>query len=369
MAGILKSLPVAATIAIGSAVATAVQIRLADSPLRVPESAEGLPTWLVTAPNPWMVLTALLALVAGSAAIARRRRRSLNRAPASSEPALTDPPRLFPWSLTSAEREEAQRLGLFGGPAPELPDLTDPQNRMLPNLATAAARQQFTRRIALAERLSAAPGMADLQREVWDGHMKLGELAMMERSLLDAMFSFEAALDAVEKWATTEPAFGGWQIPMLETHLKLGDTAQAIGVHSSARAHYEHGLRVAEKMARSAEPGSQHNLVVFHNKLGDAALVTGDPAAARRHFEAGLGIAQQRAAEDPAAAEGRRDLAIVTAYFGQLAHVEGDRVTAVRRIEEAEAMIRALVRELPDHARFARDVTWIGDCLRVVRGY
>lgn len=355
-------------IAIAAAVATTVQIASGDAPPPLPASAESLPRWLATPPNPWFLLTALVALLAGATVLARRRAAAARRE-AARRPPPADPRRPFPWSLTPGERKEAERLGLFGGPPPELPDLDDPQVRSAPGLAVAAATREFTLRLVLARRLAAAPGMYDMEREVWDSHIKLGEIEMMARSFVGAMFSFEAALDLVERWATGRAPSGGWHIPMLETHLKLGDAARAIGIHSSMRAHYEHGLRIAEQLAAGAgDAGAWHNLLVVHNKLGDGLAEAGDLTAARRHLEASLDIAERQAAAEPRNVEARRDRFVVEAHFGRLAHAEGDSAEAMRRFDKAEAIIRDLAREAPEQRRFGRDLTWLDDCMRKARG-
>lgn len=365
MASVLKSLPVAWTIAAVSAVATAAQIRLADPPLRLPRSIGSLPDWLISAPNPWPLLTGLLAVLAAWRVAARWAATSAR--PGSGRPPAgrsqqSDPS--FPCFL-QGEFEEARRLGLFDDPIPEDPDPSSIQSwRLLPNFEAEVWRQKLARRVVLAEKLSAAfPENPAWPTIISDDLIRLGNIAMAKREWAEAERRFAAALRLAEKLAAADPACAEWQLCLGQTFGLLGELAIARGKESRGRRHFNDGHAVAERMA-AAEPANmlyQYNLAASHHNLGKMALKARRLSEARRHIQISLPIFERSAAAYAANPQFQRDLAMCHAGLGRVAELEGNRTEAIRRLGTAEEMLSGVTERFPNYPNYARDLAIVRD--------
>ncbi|MFZ4381773.1 MAG: hypothetical protein ACOYO0_07405, partial [Sandarakinorhabdus sp.] len=95
------------------------------------------------------------------------------------------------------------------------------------------------------------------------------------------------------------------------------------------------------------------------NKLGDIARAEGDLPAARAAFQAGLTIRDRLAARDPGNSEWQRDLFVSQFKIADLAARAGDTAEARRQFSAARAVIGALAARFPDHPGFRKDLAMI----------
>ncbi len=347
MAGLLKSHPIALTIAAVSAVATAAQIWLAESPLRVPESVGGFPAWL---------LTALLALIAGWVAIGLRFRRSPANAELRRRGRAGDAGGL---QLSEAEFFEARHLGLLGAPA-TVKFGADRANPLPPELEAILVRRQLVRRLVLAERLVLAfPGDPDRRFDVSDSHLKLGQLAQAVGDRVEARRQYQASCAIAEELAALHPGRVAWQHQLMMSYSGLGDQAMATGDRAEAQRCFEAALAAAERIAAAQPADSAWQLcsLLCRNALCGIAIGQGDLEQARHQLETGFPLAQALLSRDPADAVAQRELFMCHAHHGQLADAEGDRAEAARHFTEAESVISALLLSRPDNRGFATDLT------------
>ncbi|MEM7455133.1 MAG: tetratricopeptide repeat protein, partial [Planctomycetota bacterium] len=175
------------------------------------------------------------------------------------------------------------------------------------------------------------------QRELSVVFNNLGDLCVSEGDLSGAREHFEAALEARERPAASDPGNAGWQRDLSVSLEKLGNLCVSEGDLSGAREHFEAALEARERLAAS-DPGNagwQRDLSVSLNKLGDLCVSEGDLSGAREHFEAALEVARRLAASDPGNAGWQRDLSVSLERLGNLCVSEGDLSGAREHFEAA----------------------------------
>ena len=101
----------------------------------------------------------------------------------------------------------------------------------------------------------------------------------------------------------------------------IGDVRQAQGDLAGARASYEAGLSIRERLARQdpANAQWQRDLAISHIRIGLVRQAGGDLTGARESFEASLAILEPLTRQDPTNAQWRDDLGYVQ---GKLAEIE-----------------------------------------------
>ena len=290
-------------------------------------------------------------------------------------------------------------------------DLSVSHNR-LGNIAVAAgdlgeAKQRFGTSNAIFERLAAGePDNAQWQRDLSVSHERLGDIAVAAGDLGEARRWYEAGLIISERLAAQEPDNTERQRDLSVSHNKLGDIAEAAGDPREARRRFEAGHAIAEQLA-AQEPGNaewQRDLSVSYNNLGDIAMAAGNLHEARRLFGAGLAIRERLTTRQPDNAEWQRDLsyshtalgtieaqagnldparshfavgleidrhlaalepqnivwqhdtAISYLQIAGLDEAQGDIASAKAALEQAEAIVVALIDRTPDDYRYLRDL-------------
>jgi tetratricopeptide (TPR) repeat protein len=370
VAGILKSHPVALTIAAVAAVATALQLGLADPPLRPPQGPGDLPRWLIVPPNPWLLLTAVIAILTAWSVLGSSR-------PASSRkpgPGRDESNRQGSPYLTPAELAEAMQLGLRGGGATADRDVLDPPDPRTLSLQPGRIEQvrtKLARRLVLAQRLAvASPDDPDCQQELLQSYSKLGDWAQLNGDLDEADRQFRAGLAFAEDLTVADPSRSAWQRWVMTGHIRLGDAALAAGDRPRAWRHFEAALPIAAARAAADpdEPMWQQCLSMCLKQAGSRALATGDTKLARDHYEASLAIVEAQAAAHPDDAEWQHGLAVIYNSLGQLAFAEEDRSEAARRFRRGESVMAALAERCPDEPRYARELVLLRRNVKLASG-
>jgi len=190
-------------------------------------------------------------------------------------------------------------------------------------------------------------------------HHEFGGLLMIEGELPEARAEFESGLTIAEKLATYEPGNTERQRDLSVSYERLGDVEVAAGNLGAARERYEAGLAIREKLA-AHEPGNtewQRDLSVSYERLGDVERAAGNLGAARERYEAGLAIADKLAAHEPGNTEWQRDLSISHNKVGDVEVAAGHLGAARKRYEAGLAIREKLAAHEPGNTEWQRDLS------------
>jgi tetratricopeptide (TPR) repeat protein len=198
----------------------------------------------------------------------------------------------------------------------------------------------------------------------------IGDVRQTQGDLSGARAAYEAGLVIAERLARQDPANTVLQRDLTVSYNKIGEVCQAQGDLTAARAAYEAGLAITERQTRQdpADAAWQRDLSISHNKIGDLRLAEGDLLGAQAAYEAGLAIAERLARQDPANVVWQRDLSISHNQIGDVRLAQGDLAGAQAAYETSLTVIERLARQDQANTGWQRDL-WlshnlIGDVLQ-----
>ncbi|MFZ4381803.1 MAG: hypothetical protein ACOYO0_07565, partial [Sandarakinorhabdus sp.] len=296
--------------------ATYAQWQASNPPVVLPTAWSSVPDWLATSPNPWMTATALLSALGAVGAIQQLffapktatpeqvaeqgvlTRTKVDETAASTIAAIKADKlaqtleAIRTNSLTSEQLAEL-RQSLAQTAADAGNTSADLAGTFVDTVATLATADDPGLRAAAASEVAGDAGSAFRQL------MALGEAGASDAAArfrdagaLAAPFDVAQAIAAYARAADIAPDDCWTWINLARLHQSTGDLV-------SARRAAERGRQVAT---------DERDGMAVDNKLGDIARAEGDLPAARAAFQAGLTIAERLAARDPGNSEWQRDL-------------------------------------------------------------
>jgi tetratricopeptide (TPR) repeat protein/tRNA A-37 threonylcarbamoyl transferase component Bud32 len=216
-----------------------------------------------------------------------------------------------------------------------------------------AALQQYRASLELATGLAArAPGDIQRQRDLADGHDRVGDV-------LFAQGNAAAALDEYRAAATVRaalPARDDVQRDLVAGHQRIGAVVFARGDVAAALAEYRAALALAEPLAAKL-PAMQVDVAACHERIALAIAQQGDPAAALVELRAALAVDDALAAKAPGDADRQRDLATVHTEVGNVLLAQRDAGGALPEYRAALALSEALAANDPTNAMRQRAVS------------
>ncbi len=116
-------------------------------------------------------------------------------------------------------------------------------------------------------------------------------------------------------------------------------------------------LNAARDAALAAEhaAGDERERSVAADEVGDVLREGGDLAGAKARYEAGLGVRERLARDNPGSAEAQRDLSISYERLGDVLEAQGDIAGAIARYARSHPIARAIADANPSHPGLARD--------------
>ena len=133
---------------------------------------------------------------------------------------------------------------------------------------------------------------------------------------------------------------------------RLGDLDEKLGDLNGARADFEAGLAVRQKIS-AADPTNtdlQYYVSAFLRRLGDLAVKQGDLAGARKAYEDCLAIRQRLSASDPSSAQLQNAVALDLEDLAGVAFSQNDLATARADYDACLAIRRQLADADPTNA-------------------
>ncbi len=194
-----------------------------------------------------------------------------------------------------------------------------------------------------------ATELAPDDAKTWDDYARAaqeaGRMAEAKAAFAEAARLAGAKGDAyTEYWAT----------------LGLGDVAIAQGSLPEALRQYRTAQGAAERAAKSDRnnAGWQRDLSVSYNKVGDVLVAQGNLPEALKSFRDSLSIRERLAKADPNNAGWQRDLAVSHAKLAGVHLRAGGRDQALAALRQGLAIMERMAKLSPDNARWQQDVIW-----------
>ena len=115
------------------------------------------------------------------------------------------------------------------------------------------------------------PGNTAWQRDLWLGHVRLGDALGRRASAQHALAEYRKSLAIAQKLAAIDPRNTDWQRELAISYSKIGDMLLAAERHEEALTEYRRSHVIREQLA-AADPGNtqwQRDLSVNHSRIGD----------------------------------------------------------------------------------------------------
>jgi tetratricopeptide (TPR) repeat protein len=225
--------------------------------------------------------------------------------------------------------------------------------------------------LAAVERLAAAdPGNARLQRDLSVSNERIGDVLMALGELDAALEQYRASLGRMAPLRDADPANADLQRFTSVTLNKIGDVLVAKGNLAEALKSYRESLAIMDRLAKSdpSNAGWQRDLSVSYNKIGDVLLSQGNLDEALASYREDLAIASRLAAADPSNAAWQRDLSVSYNKVGDALVALGKLDDALASYREGLAIRARLAKSDPSNAGWQYDLgisnERIGDVLK-----
>ena len=149
--------------------------------------------------------------------------------------------------------------------------------------------------------------------DFWDELQQLDQAGEAYQNMLEAARTLDTAYHA--DWTRKNLA---------DSYDKLGHICKARGDLAGAKAFYEKGYAISERLAAKTDTVlARRDLSVGYNKLGDICRKQGDLAGAKDFYEKSLVIREWLAAETDTV-ETQRDLIVACYQLGDICRLQGD---------------------------------------------
>lgn len=185
-----------------------------------------------------------------------------------------------------------------------------------------------------------------------------GDRLLEQGDLAGALREHRAALESMERLASSNPSNVVYERDVSLSHLKVADILRALDDRAGAQAHYRSALAIDEKLAAS-DPSKvlwQADLATAHNRLGVVLRSMGNLAGALREQRVALAIGERLAASDPSNVIWQQGVAAARSGIADVLALQGDQVGAFRESRAALAILEHLASSNPSDSRLQRDV-------------
>jgi tetratricopeptide (TPR) repeat protein len=183
----------------------------------------------------------------------------------------------------------------------------------------------------------------------------LGDIALRRGDLAGAKARYEQGLKIRERLARDESDAEA-QRDLSVSYERLGDILGRAGDLAGAKARYEQGLNIFERLARDeSDAQAQRDLSVSYIRLGDILARAGDLAGAKARYEQGLKIFE-RLARDESDARAQRDLSVSYARLGDMLERTGDVKGAIGFYEKSLPIASRIARANPSNPELQNDL-------------
>lgn len=188
---------------------------------------------------------------------------------------------------------------------------------------------------------------------------ELGDLALQAGDLAGAKAKFEDGLIIRQKLTRGNPNSLQARRDVSTSLERLGDVALQAGDLTGAKARFEESLTIACELATDSSnfAQAQRDVSIVLERLGDVALQMGDLLGAKARFAESLVLDRKVAEANPSSAQAQRDVSVSLGQLGSVAMQAGDLAAAMVWFEENLMMRRKLAKDDPSSARAQRDVS------------
>ena len=209
------------------------------------------------------------------------------------------------------------------------------------------------------DRLAQAdPNNAGWQRDLSISQEKVGNVLVAQGNLPEALTSFRASLAIRERLAQADPGNAQWQRDLSISQEKVGDVLVAQGNLPEALTSFRASLAIRERLAQ-ADPGNaqwQRDLSVSNERLGDVYLAQRDLAAALEQYRASLNRMIPIRDADPSNMDLQRFTSVTLTKVGNVLVAQGNLPEALKCFREDLAIAERLAQADPNNAGWQRDV-------------
>ncbi len=230
---------------------------------------------------------------------------------------------------------------------------------LLESVATgfeARAAQNNKQAAAAYRQLGAIAGLADPKkaREAYANAARL-DPSDIESVAWHAWFAWDAGdlaeADTAYRQVLTLGTAGRDDEWLFWARLGLGDTREARGDLTAARAEYDQGASIADRLAR-ADPGNagwQRDLSVSYDNVGDVLVAQGNLPEALTSYRDSLAIADRLARADPGNAGWQRDLSVSYEKVGDVLVAQGNLPEALKSYRDEFTIQQKLIERDPSN--------------------
>ena len=214
----------------------------------------------------------------------------------------------------------------------------------------------------LAHALAAAPLAPTSGPAAWHTLktvIQIGDFRVSRGELSPARAAYEEGVRIAERLAKADPGNAGWQRDLSVSYNKVGDVLKAQGNLPEALKAYRHSVTIFERLAKAdpANAGWQRDLSVAYNKVGDVLVAQGNLPEALKAYRDSLAIFERLAKADPGNAGWQCDLGISNERIGNVQMAQGDLAAALKSYETRRDIISRLAEADPANAGWQRDLS------------
>jgi tetratricopeptide (TPR) repeat protein len=168
-----------------------------------------------------------------------------------------------------------------------------------------AAATDYDQSLAIFRRLVTGDASVSLQNRLAAVLQDEGDLKVATGDFKGARAAYDEGLAIRQKLTAAAPKDVGLQDELASFYQRIGDLQEKIGDLTGAQAAYQQGLAIRQALS-GADPSNadlEYYTSAFMRRLGDLAVKQGDLATARKEYEACLAIRQKLSAANPSSAQ------------------------------------------------------------------
>jgi tetratricopeptide (TPR) repeat protein len=214
--------------------------------------------------------------------------------------------------------------------------------------------------LAIRERLAKSdPGNAKWQRGLSVSYDKIANVQMAQGYLPEALSSHQAGLAIDERLTKSDPGNAEWQHDLSISYDSIATVQMRRGHLPEALASAQAGLAIRERLAKS-DPGNagwQHDLSLSYSKVGEVQIAQAHPLEALSSYQASLAIEERLVKSDPGNVDWQRDLSVSYQRAGNMQLAQGHQPEALTAYQASLAIADRLAKSDPGNAGWQRDVS------------
>jgi len=233
---------------------------------------------------------------------------------------------------------------------------------------TARERAELAR-AQLAALTAQHPDRLAWQRDLAIAHNRLGDILGEQGAIADALASYRAALDLLQRLTARQAQRRDWQLDLARTFEKIGNALSDQGSLSDALTNYRQALEIADRVAKAEpeNPDAQQVLSIAHQRVGYVLANQGALAEALDHYRQSLAIRQRLVTVNPENTRWQRELLALHNEIGDALRTSGSLADALAEYRKGLAIAERLATSDPKNAQWQRELTVsylrIGDVL------